>query len=107
MKKRVFSSLLLAVSLLIMNSLTAFAGTWVQDEQTSRWSYYSDNGTALTGWVQDNDHWYYLDASGTMKTGWIKVGGSWYYCYENGSMAADTWIDNYYVNPSGKWTKTR
>ena len=87
MKKKLFS-LIFVLALLITNSLTAFAGT-------------------VTGWVYDNDHWYYLDASGTMKTGWVKVDGSWYYCYEDGSMAADTWIDNYYVNPSGKWTKTR
>ena len=107
MKKRISGFLLLVVSLLIMNTITAFAGSWAQDEQTGKWHYYSDSGTAVTGWVYDNEKWYYLDASGTMKTGWIKVDGSWYFCYEDGSMAADTWIDNYYVNPSVKWTKTR
>ncbi len=107
MKRKISGFLFLVVSLLIMNTFSVFAGTWVQDESTSKWHYYSDSGTALTGWVQDNEKWYYLDASGTMKTGWIKVDGSWYFCYEDGSMAADTWIDNYYVNPSGKWTKTR
>ena len=104
MKKKM-TALIFVLTLLMANSVTALAGTWVEED--NRWKYYSDNGVTVTGWVYDNDHWYYMDASGTMKTGWIKVDGSWYYCYEDGSMAADTWIDNYYVNPSGKWTKTR
>ena len=46
-------------------------------------------------------------SNGFMKTGWIKDNRSWYYLNDDGTLATDTWIDNYYVSESGKWTKTR
>ena len=40
-----------------------------------------------------------------MLTGWQQIGGKWYYLQSNGAMAADTWIDNYYVDASGAWVE--
>ena len=48
---------------------------------------------------------YFLDKNGIMKTGWIKSSGSWYYLNDNGTLAVDQWIDNYYVDSTGKMTK--
>lgn len=36
-----------------------------------------------------------------MKTGRYKIDGLWYYFNNDGSMAADTWIEGYYVDFSG------
>lgn len=44
-----------------------------------------------------------VSGSGRMLTGWQKIGGSWYYLNSNGVMAANTWIDEYYINSSGVW----
>ncbi|MBM6827898.1 hypothetical protein [Mordavella massiliensis] len=54
------------------------------------------------GWHLTGEGWY-LYKDGQMLTGWQWDGGSCYYMYDNGIMAADTWIDNYYVNASGAW----
>ena len=54
------------------------------------------------GWYKAGENWY-LYQDGQMLTGWQWDGGSCYYMYDNGIMAADTWIDNYYVNASGAW----
>lgn len=106
MKKKGLLAMIAAMSLTFATAIPAFAGTWEQ-QNNGDWKYYNDNGSTATGWVDYNGSWYYLDASGSMKTGWVKDEGSWYFLYDSGIMAADTWIDNYYVNSSGKWTKTR
>ena len=59
-----------------------------------------------TGWLQLGNHWYYLDASGARVTGWLDLNGTWYYLYpSSGIMAANTWVDGYYVNADGAWVK--
>lgn len=95
----------MSIMLLFLSVTPVLGGEWVAEG--SNWKYYSDNGNMTTGWIEDNDEWYFLHASGNMATGWIKDEGSWYYLHDNGAMAHDTWIDNYYVNSSGKWVKTR
>ena len=76
------------------------------------WYYLSNtlnDGAMKTGWQWINGDWYYMDetGSGAMQTGWQSVNGKWYFMYANGKMASGTWVDNYYVNKSGVWTKTR
>lgn len=83
----------------------AFAGSWQYDGY--HWTYYNDSAQLVTGWVKDGDYWYYMNSAGHMMTGWIKDEDKWYFLYDNGIMAAETWIDNYYVNGSGVWTQTR
>ena len=63
------------------------------------------SGKPATGFISYNDQTYFLDKNGIMKTGWIKSSGSWYYLNDNGTLAVDQWIDNYYVDSTGKMTK--
>ena len=35
----------------------------------------------------------------------ITDANSWYYLNNNGTLAQDQWIDNYYVDSTGKMTK--
>ena len=67
------------------------------------WYYLDAKGKMLTGWQQLNGSWYYLDSSGRMLTGWNWMNGKCYYLKDSGAMAADTWIDGYYVDKSGAW----
>ncbi|MGN0343247.1 MAG: SH3 domain-containing protein [Roseburia sp.] len=75
------------------------------------WYYFgtSNDGAMKSGWQKVSGKWYYLGEKedGSMKTGWQLIGGKWYYMYANGTMAANTWIGNYYVNSSGVWTKSK
>lgn len=105
MKKKRILAAGMSVLLSVMSVTPVLGGEWAAEG--SNWKYYSDNGNMVTGWLEDNGEWYFLQASGNMATGWIKDEGSWYFLYDNGAMAHDTWIDNYYVNSSGKWVKTR
>lgn len=105
MKKKTVLTIFLSLLLSIYAVVPAFAITWIKEGKS--WKCYNDSGSAVSGWIEDDSKWYYMDASGTMKTGWIKDDGNWYFLYDDGVMASDTWIDNYYVNTSGRWTKTR
>lgn len=106
MKKKRLLTAALSLVLLCMTASPVSAGQWLKDDN-SNWKYYSDNGNMATGWIEDDGNWYFLTGSGNMATGWIKDEGSWYYLHDDGTMAHDTWIDNYYVNSTGKWVKTR
>lgn len=65
--------------------------------------YFDEQGWMVTGWKKIDEKWYLFSNSGDMKTGWQYVGGKWYYLAETGIMAEDTWVDGYYVDPSGAW----
>lgn len=74
---------------------------WYQIHGT--WYYSNGSGAMQTGWLAQSGSWYYLNPNGAALTGWQVIGGTWYYFYPNCSMAANTWIDNYYVNSNGAW----
>lgn len=69
----------------------------------------SNIGIMKTGWQKIDGDWYYFNTSsdsgttGAMKKGWHKIKGTWYYFYNDGKMAADTWVDVYYIDPNGAW----
>ena len=71
----------------------------------------SNIGIMKTGWQKINGYWYYFNKAGEgvegmMRKGWQYIGGKWYYFYySDGKMAANTYIDGYYVNSSGAWVK--
>ena len=67
------------------------------------WYYLSGSGAMATGWQKIGGNWYYLSGSGAMLTGWQWIGGKCYYLAASGVMAANTWIDGYYVDGSGAW----
>ena len=85
----------------------SLATKWVKVDDT--WYYANESGALQSGWLRDKGLWYYLSPKhdgtfGAMQTGWLKDHGTWYYFDpESGAMAADTWIDDYYVNASGAW----
>ena len=62
---------------------------------------FNDDGSMVTGWKQIGSKYYYFDGNGAMVTGWRKIGSGLYYFYDNGVMAADTWIGDRYLGPSG------
>lgn len=68
---------------------------------------FDNDGWMVTGWKKINDIWYYMDKTTGERygEGWHWIDGSCYYMNANGEMAADTWIDGYYVDASGKWIK--
>ena len=102
----VLRSLILTLFLMVTFAMPAMAGEWVAEED-GHWTYYNEEGESVTGWIREDGDTYYLSRDGERVTGWYKIKGSWYYFDEDGLMAADTWIDNYYVNSQGKLRKTR
>ena len=68
---------------------------------------FDNDGWMVTGWKKINGIWYYMDKTTGERydEGWHWIDGSCYYMNANGEMAADTWIDGYYVDASGKWIK--
>ncbi len=104
-KKRIIA-MVLSFLMMILASMPAYAGTWTENEDQT-WTYVNDEGENVTGWIEDGEKTYYLDKEGHKVTGWFKNKGCWYYFDEEGVMAAETWIDNYYVNSDGKWKGTR
>lgn len=87
-------------------SFSALAGTWSQEGVD--WKYYNDNGTPVySDWLFYNENWYYFNGSGAMVTGWVRANNAWYFLHDDGTMAHDTWIGDYYVNTSGKWSAER
>lgn len=91
------------------------------------WYYLGQEGVMQTGWLNNRGNWYYLDPwSGAMATGWKQVGGNWYYLHRytgamqtgwhqigyhwfymhtDGHMASKEYINGYYLNSDGRWTK--
>lgn len=69
----------------------------------------SSIGIMKTGWQKIQGKWFYFNPNsdgykGLMKRGcWADIDGNWYYFYSDGVMAANTYIDGYYVNSSGAW----
>ena len=106
MSKRKSAVMVFSFLLMLLCAAPVYGGTWTQHEDDT-WTYTDDDGESVTGWIEDDGKTYYLDTEGNLKTGWVKSKGSWYYFDEDGVMAADTWVDNYYVNSEGKWKGTR
>lgn len=73
-------------------------------EYINGWYHFDNKGWMQTGWLKIGSRWYYLASNGAMKTGWQKIGGAYYYFDDSGVMKSNCWIDEYYVNSSGKWT---
>lgn len=68
------------------------------------WYYLQSNGAMAHGWQYINNSWYYLNSDGSrLGQGWHWIGTSCYYIYSSGIMAANTWINGYYVDSLGAW----
>lgn len=106
MNRKHILTLAFSFSLMLLSAAPVFAGDWIE-RVNNTWEYRNDDGESISGWINDGDNTYYLDLDGIKKTGWFKSKGSWYYFKENGTLESDNWVDNYYVNEEGKWTKTK
>ena len=60
---------------------------------------------ASAAWKENNIGWWYTEGT-SWSTGWRLIADKWYYFDANGYMQANKWIDNYFVDNSGAWTKT-
>ena len=90
-----------------MSSFTAYAVGWHQD--ALGWKLWDKSKKPLTSeWYYDSGYQYYLKEDGYRATGWILIDNSWYYFDQKGHLATDKWIDDKYVDYSGKMlTDTR
>ena len=52
-----------------------------------------------------SNDWLYKNGNSWAK-GWQNIDGNWYWFYTWGVMAHDQWIDGYYLDSNGAWTKT-
>lgn len=65
---------------------------------------FNEDGQMLVGWFQDyHGNWYYAQHNGVLLKGWQQINGTYYYFYKDYHMAAETYIDRYYVNEKGAW----
>ena len=101
--KKIISSLLLLLTITVINPVQANASYWKQDSN-NHWNYVQDNGYNAVGWRQVDGKWYYFNENEVMQTGWLQNGGNWYYCYGDGSLATNTTIDGCYLNGNGAWS---
>ena len=67
---------------------------------------------AATGWQNENSTWRYYDREGYVVTdSWKKSGNDYYYLDDNGNMAVNALIDDgdhfYYVDDNGKMVKNQ
>ena len=70
----------------------------------NQWYYFDKDGWMVTGWLKLSDTWYYMNSSGArVSDSWQWVGQQCYYFDKDGRMAANTWIEDYYVNANGAW----
>ncbi len=107
MRRRTGITLVLTLTCLLLSAFPAMAGEWQQTEN-EQWQYIQDDGTKATGWLELDEKTYYLDENGNRKSDyWYKEDGYWYYLDEDGVMAQNTWIDNYYVDETGRFEKKR
>ncbi len=91
---------------------TWFGNFWLNASgkmAVNSWVYYNDayyyvgaDGAYQTGWLYLGGAYYYLNAAGVMQTGWQYIGGAYYYLTSGGSMAANTWVGNFWLDASGK-----
>ena len=53
---------------------------------------FNEDGTMVTGWLQNKDDWYYFSENGAMQKGWIQLDNTWYYMDEDdGYLYYDCW----------------
>ena len=110
--KKFMSMLLLTATISMTVAVPGHAAMKITDANSYKWSktgsewkVVDGSGNPASGFISYNDQTYYVDKNGIMKTGWIKSSSSWYYLNNNGTLAQDQWIDNYYVDSTGKMTK--
>jgi glucan-binding YG repeat protein len=100
-KIKIIIALLLVISTVTINPIKANATIYTANASTS----YADSYQ----WVYRNGGWQCAtpDFHQGYANAWICTNGKWYYVNNYGWMVSNTWVDNYYVDSTGAWIKTR
>lgn len=107
MRRKTGLTLVLTITCLLLSAFPSMAGEWHKTAE-GQWQYIQDDGSNATGWLELDGDCYYLDEDGNRKSDcWHKEDGAWYYLDEDGVLAKNTWVDNYYVDETGKYEKKR
>jgi len=99
--KKIFTGLIVILSLLLINPISANA-EW---KTSSQGWWYSEANYYATGWRLIDAKWYNFDNNGYMRTGWLKDGISSYYIGSDGAMNTGYQLIGgvtYKFNDSGK-----
>lgn len=105
--KKMIATFVLSITCLLLGAFPAMAGEW-KETQDEQWQYIQDDGSLTIGWLELDGERYYFDSKGIRKSDyWLKDDGAWYYFEEDGTMAKNTWVDNYYVDETGRFEKKR
>lgn len=80
-----------------------YSNEWVDGK------WYNADGSQTYGptmtWKSNGSGWWIEDSSGWYPTStWQKINGQWYYFKADGYMAADEWVNGYWLNSDGSWT---
>ena len=79
MKKCNGSPVFLGITMSILFSFNAYAGTEGWKLENNNWKYYKENKT-LKAWQQINNNWYFFNEDGSLKTGWLQdASNNWYF----------------------------
>ena len=72
-------------------------GCWLRGDGS--WDYVYSNGT----WKSDSNGWWYEDNGWYPTSQWLKIDGYWYYFKADGYIAANEYIDGYWLGSDGAW----
>ncbi len=99
MNKRLLS--IFTAAFIFFTSFCSFALEWHQDAMG--WKLLDKKKNKITSeWYYQDGNQYYFNADGYMSVGWTLIGDNWYYFDNKGVLALSTWIDDKYVDYSGK-----
>ena len=99
MKKLLVS--IITAALISVTAFSSYALEWHQDAMG--WKLLDKNKKKITSeWYYQDRNQYYFNADGYMSVGWTLIGDNWYYFTEKGALVTDKWIDDKYVDYSGK-----
>jgi|GEM_PF-1437847 hypothetical protein len=99
MNKRFIS--IFTAAFIFLTSFSAYALEWHQDAMG--WKLLDKKKNKITSqWYYQDGNQYYFNSDGYMSVGWTQIGDNWYYFSEKGVLAINTWVDDTYVDYSGK-----
>ena len=87
--KKILTTLILALMMLIVSGMPAFAGSWEWVED--HWRYRDNSGKFKNNeWFKDeNGYTYHFDTFGNMDTGLKYIGNNWYHFADDGALYYD------------------
>lgn len=101
LKVKIVVTLFLMISTITLNPVDVKATVYTNNANT----FYAESYQ----WVYKNGSWMCgtPDFHQAYSNAWICTNGKWYYVNKVGIMLTNGWVDNYYVDSTGAWIKTR